>query len=143
MNRSHTQALLAIVLGVFSTLAASEEVVVIVNPANTTSAMTVDQVTQIYLGKTTSLPTGGNASAVDLAEGSTVRDDFYLKVAARSGAQVKAVWARLMFSGKNTPPRVLVTSAEVKKYVAANANGIGYIEKSAADASVRIVLSIP
>jgi len=143
MNRPQAQVLLVIALGVFSTLATSEEVVVIVNPANATSTMTVEQVMQIFLGKTNNLPAGGNASAVDLADGSPVRNDFYLKVAARSGAQVKAVWARLVFSGKDKPPKVLENSADVKKYVAANPNGVGYIEKSAADTSVKIVLSIP
>jgi ABC-type phosphate transport system substrate-binding protein len=137
------QTLLAIVLAVFSTLAGAQELVVIVNPSNATSSMTVDQVEQIFLGKTTALPSGAIANAVDLAEGSPVRDEFYLKVTARSRAQVKAVWARLMFSGKCRPPKELDSAADVKKYVAANANGIGYIEKSAADASVRVVLSIP
>lgn len=148
MNRPYTQAIAAAVLGTLTTLAATtfaavDELVVIVNPANAASAVTLDQVAQIYLGKTNSLPSGGTANAVDLAEGSPVRDGFYMKVASKSPAQVKAVWARLVFSGQNTPPKTLATATEVKKYVAANANAIGYIEKPAADSSVKIVLSIP
>ncbi|MEP6883925.1 MAG: phosphate ABC transporter substrate-binding protein [Gammaproteobacteria bacterium] len=142
MTRLH-QMFVALALGIGSTLAAAAEVVVIVNPTNTTTSMTVDQVQEIYLGKTTTLPAGGYASAVDLANGSPTRDAFYQKATGKSSAQVKAVWTRLLFSGRNTPPKALGTSAEVKKFVASNPNGIGYIEKSAADSSVKVVLTLP
>ncbi len=47
-----------------------------------------------------------------------------------------------MFSGKATPPKELGSSAEVKKFVAANPDAIGYIEKSALDGSVKAVLTV-
>ena len=55
---------------------------------------------------------------------------------------MKATWARLTFSGKGVPPKELPNSADVKKFVAGNPNAIGYIEKSAVDASVKVVLSL-
>ena len=143
MTCFNRQMMLAVSLGVFSTLAAAEEVVVIVNPGNSVANMTVDQVQQIYLGKNASLPSGESASAVDLAEGSPLRDSFYQKAAGRTRAQIKSVWTRLIFSGKSLPPRVVATSAEARKFVASNPNGIGYIEKSAVDSSVKVVLSMP
>ena len=69
-------------------------------------------------------------------------EQFYTKVTGKTGAQVKAAWSRLVFSGKGTPPKELGSSAEVKKFVAANADGIGYIEKSALDGSVKAVLTV-
>ena len=56
----------------------------------------------------------------------------------KSSAQVKAAWSRLVFSGKATPPKELASSAEVKKFVAANPDAIGYVEKSAVDATVKV-----
>ncbi|MEA3133383.1 MAG: hypothetical protein QOG17_1229 [Gammaproteobacteria bacterium] len=143
MKISRVRLILALTLAAFAALASAEEIVVIVNPKNSAVSVTAGQVEQIFLGKTTSLPGGGNASPVDRADGSPLRDAFYEKASGKSASQVKAIWSRLVFSGKGTPPKMLASSAEVKKFVASDPNAIGYIEKSAADASVKIVLSLP
>lgn len=132
------------VLGLGLSLAglAQAQVVVIVSPKSAGAAMTADQVSTIFLGKSNTLPGGGTAAAVDQPEGAAVREQFYSKVTGKQAAQVKAAWARLVFSGKATPPKELASSAEVKKFVAANPDAIGYIEKSAVDASVKVVLSV-
>ena len=61
---------------------------------------------------------------------SAVREQFYSKVAGKQAAQVKAAWSRLVFSGKATPPKELGSSADVKKFVAANPDAIGYLQYS-------------
>jgi ABC-type phosphate transport system substrate-binding protein len=121
---------------------ASAQVTVIVNPANTAATMTADQVSAIFLGKTATLPSGATAAMADQTEGSALYEQFYGKVTGKTGAQVKAAWSRLTFSGKATPPKPLAGSAEVKKFVAANPDAIGYVEKSAVDASVKAVLTV-
>ena len=121
---------------------AQAQVVVVVNPKSSLSTMTADQVSGIFLGKTTTLPSGSTAAPVDQAESAAVRELFYSKVTGKQSAQVKAAWSRLVFSGKGTPPKELGSSADVKKFVAANADAIGYIEKSAVDGSVKVVLSV-
>ncbi len=123
-------------------IAAQAQVAVVVNPKSAAASMTADQVAGIFLGKTSTLPSGATAAAADQAEGSAVREQFYTKVAGKQAAQVKAAWSRLVFSGKATPPKELGSSAEVKKFVAANPDAIGYIEKSAVDASVKVVLTV-
>lgn len=123
-------------------IAAQAQVAVVVNPKSAAASMTADQVAGIFLGKTSTLPSGATAAAADQAEGSAVREQFYSKVAGKQAAQVKAAWSRLVFSGKATPPKELGNSAEVKKFVAANPDAIGYIEKSAVDGSVKVVLTV-
>ena len=88
-----------------------------------------------------SLP-GGLSQALDLPEANAARDQFYAKGAGKSASQVKATWARLTFSGKATPPKELGSAADVKKFVAANPDAIGYIEKSAVDGTVKAILTI-
>lgn len=122
--------------------AAQAQVVVVVNPKSAAGSMTADQVASIFLGKSNTLPSGAAAVAVDQPESAAVREQFYTKVTGKSSAQVKAAWSRLVFSGKATPPKELGSSAEVKKFVAGNADAIGYIEKSAVDGSVKVVLSV-
>lgn len=134
-----------VIAAAFSALAAGAaqaQVAVIVNPKSATASMTADQVASIFLGKSNTLPSGATAAPVDQAESAAIREQFYTKVTGKQGAQVKAAWSRLVFSGKGTPPKELASSAEVKKFVASNPDAIGYVEKSAVDGSVKAVLTV-
>jgi ABC-type phosphate transport system substrate-binding protein len=121
---------------------AQAQVAVIVNPKNASASLTAAQVADIFLGKSNALPGGGTAQPADLPDASPVREQFYTKVTGKNAAQVKAGWSRLVFSGKATPPKELGSAADVKKFVAGNPDAIGYIEKSAVDGSVKVVLSV-
>ena len=79
---------------------------------------------------------------MDQGETSDVRKNFYSKVADKTPSQVKAIWARLVFSGKSSPPKEVSNASEVKKLVAGNPDAVGYIEKSAVDSSVKVLLEI-
>jgi ABC-type phosphate transport system substrate-binding protein len=116
---------------------ANAEVVVVVNPQHAAASMSADQVADVFLGKSTAL------SPVDLPESSSVRGEFYQKVTGKDSAQVKAVWTRLIFTGKATPPKEVASSADVKKAVASDPKAIGYMEKSAVDSSVKVVFTAP
>lgn len=122
-------------------LGAFAQVAVVVSPKSPVGTMTADQVSSIFLGKSNTLPTGGTAVPTDLPDSVPAHEIFYTKVTGKNSAQVKAAWSRLVFSGKATPPKELASSAEVKKFVAANPDAIGYIEKSAVDSSVKVVFS--
>jgi len=110
------------------------DVVVVVNPANN-DAVSKEQVANVFLGKSTAL------TPIDQPDGSAIRGEFYKKVADKDAAQAKALWSKLVFTGKATPPKEVSSSADVKKAIAANPKAIGYIEKSAVDASVKVVLT--
>ncbi len=116
--------------------AAQAELVVVVNAKSGAASMTPDQVANVFLGKDTSL------APVDLPESSPERAQFYQKVAGKDAAQVKAIWARLIFTGKSQPPKEVGSSADAVKQVAGNEKGIAYVEKSAVDASVKPVLTV-
>jgi len=116
------------------------QVAVIVSPKSPLTALTADQAAAIFMGRSATLPSGATATPADLPDTSGVREQFYSKAAGKSAAQVKAAWSRLTFSGKATPPKEIPSAAEVKKFVAANPDAIGYIEKSAVDATVKVVL---
>ncbi len=137
--KSHV--LLASLLCGLASLAAAQTAV-IVNPKSALSTLTSEQAAALFLGKASTLPGGGTVALADLPDSSSVREQFYSKAAGKTSAQVKAAWSRLTFSGKATPPKELPSAADVKKYVAANPDAIGYIEKSAVDASVKVVLVV-
>lgn len=118
------------------------QVAVVVGARSAVGPMTQEQVASVFLGKTGQLPDGSVAKPADLPDSNPSRELFYTKAAGKSAAQVKAAWSRLTFSGKGTPPKELPSAAEVKAFVAGTPGGIGYIEKSAVDASVAVVLSV-
>ncbi|WP_397533187.1 hypothetical protein [Roseateles sp.] len=130
----------ALLLG--CSLSAFAQVAVIVNPKSPLTALTSEQAAAVFLGKSASLPGAGLAQPADLPDASAVRELFYTKAAGKTAAQVKAAWARLTFSGKASPPKELSSAADVKKHVAGNVDAIGYIEKSAVDNTVKVVLVI-
>ena len=131
---------LAVVAALFLTLGvAHADVVVVVSAKSSAGKLTKEQVADIFLGRSTSLPGAGQAVPLDLAAGSPVRDEFYSKVTGQTAAQVKTLWAKLSFSGKGTPPKALNSDDEVKQQLAANPNAIAYLDKSKVDASVKTV----
>jgi ABC-type phosphate transport system substrate-binding protein len=115
---------------------AQAEVVVIVNPKHPAASMTAEQVANVYLGKDASF------APADLPESASQRNEFYTKVAGKDSAQVKAIWARLVFTGKTQPPKEIGSSADAVKFVAGNDKAIAYVEKGAVDGSVKAVLTV-
>ncbi len=122
--------------------AASAQVVLVAGAKSAAGALTTDQAAALYLGKTDKVPGLATAQLMDQHEASTVRDEFYSKLTGKTAAQVKAAWTRLVFSGKAQLPKEVASDAEMKKALDTNPNAIGYIDKSAVDASVKVLLSI-
>lgn len=118
-----------------ASLPAAADVVVVAGASSSAAGLSKEQIADVFLGKTPSL------TPVDQAESSPLRDEFYTKVTGKSAAQAKSYWSKLAFTGKGTPPKEMAGSAEVKKALAANPALIGYIEKSAVDASVKTLLA--
>jgi ABC-type phosphate transport system substrate-binding protein len=112
----------------------AEDIVVIVNPA--AKPISKEQIADLYLGRSAGL------TPLDQTPGSAIYDQFYKKATGRDAAQVKAIWSRILFTGRGLPPKQLPDSEAVKKAVAANPNVVGYIEKSAVDASVKVALPL-
>jgi ABC-type phosphate transport system substrate-binding protein len=129
---------LALTLGLIGS-AASADVVAVVSSKSTVTSLTVAQVADIFLGRMSRFPNGTPAVPVDLSDGSAERDEFYVKVAGKTPAQVKAYWSKIIFTGRGQPPKAVTNDFDVKKYVAANLDAIGYIEEKMVDDSVRVL----
>ena len=119
---------------------AHADVVVIVSAKSPVTRLTAEQIAKIFLGKTSSFPDDSDAVPIDQTEGSAVRDEFYSKVVHKSSPQVTAYWAKVIFTGDGRPPETLESNLAVRKAVAKNTNAIGYVDKSAVDKSVRVIL---
>ena len=116
------------------------EVVVVVSANSAVKSLTAEQTTKIFLGKVATFPSGITVYPIDQPEGSAIRDEFYSKVVRKSASQLTAYWAKIIFTGDGRPPKMLADNLAVRKAVAGNPNAIGYIDKSAVNRSVRVVL---
>jgi ABC-type phosphate transport system substrate-binding protein len=121
------------------TSAALADVVAIVSSKSTITALSKSQIADIFFGKTGYLPDGVRPVPIDQAEGSAARKEFYLKVADKSAAQMKAYWSKIIFTGRGQPPEEVRDSAEMKKRLVENLAAIGYIEVDMVDATVRVL----
>jgi ABC-type phosphate transport system substrate-binding protein len=118
---------------------AGAEVVAVVSARSAVRTLSASQLTDIFLGRASTFPSGARAVPIDQPEGSAARDEFYAKVAGKSPAQIKAFWSKIIFTGRGQPPKEAANGTDVKKLVASNADAIGYIDSTLVDDSVRVV----
>lgn len=121
---------------------AMAEVKVIVHPSVIDGDVSAEQVADVFLGKTNSLPSGHKMVPVDQAEAELSRKEFYSKVAKKDTAQLKAYWSRLIFTGKGQPPKELSDDTEVLQLVSANPNIVGYVSGAVNTSKVKVLLTI-
>jgi ABC-type phosphate transport system substrate-binding protein len=128
---------LALSLAATPTLA---DVVAVVSAQSAVIVLSKSQLADIFLGRVTRFPNGVQAMPIDQADGSVVRDEFYVKLAGKSAAQLKAYWSKIIFTGRGQPPPAVADSDAIKRRLIANPAAIGYIESNRVDGSVRVVL---
>jgi ABC-type phosphate transport system substrate-binding protein len=128
---------LALGLAATPTLA---DVVAVVSARSAVIALSKSQLADIFLGRVTRFPNGVQAVPIDQADGSVVRDEFYVKISGKSAAQLKAYWSKIVFTGRGQPPSAVADSDAMKRRLIANPAAIGYIESNRVDGSVRVVL---
>lgn len=119
--------------------AAQADLVVVVSSKSPVGKLEQGQVVDLFLGSSKELPGAGRATL--LAMGPPTRDEFYAKVLGKDAAQMKALWSRLVFSGKGIAPKEFGNAADLRNAVAANANAVAFMNKADVDASVKIVFS--
>lgn len=122
-------------------VAAEAGVVAVVSVKSSITTLSKTQVADIFLGKSNRFPDGSSAIPIDQPEASSLREEFYNEVTGKSPAQVKAHWAKIIFTGRGQPPKVVVSSGEVKKLLSDNLLAIGYIDAAQVDSSVRVLLA--
>ncbi len=131
MKNSRLRAVVAaLLLGTGFAIGHANELVLIHNPS--APAPSRETVEGLYTCRET------GAKILDLPESDSAYADFYKRLLGKEVSQAKAMWARLVFTGKCRSPKQLPNSAAVKQAVAQDPEMVGYIEKSAVDASVRV-----
>lgn len=122
--------------------AAEAELAVVVNVDNPTDSITFEELINVFLGKSRQLAGGTKVVPLDQIEGEAARIEFYDKVIKKSPSQLNSYWSRLIFAGKGRPPYAVTDDQEVLEFVSANPSMIGYVDMTAVDDSVKVILTI-
>ena len=117
---------------------ARADIVVVVGVSSPLTRLTKEQIADIYLGNSRVYPDGSPAMATIIGPGAQ-KTEFFSKVLDRSESQVRAIWARLTFTGRGVTPRELTNASEVKQVLAGNPRAIGFIDRAELDERVKIV----
>lgn len=124
--------------------AAHAEVVVVVSADNPATALSRDELTNLFLGRSTRFPDGSAAIPLDQSEGSSARAEFYARYLARSAAQMKAHWSKIIFTGRGQPPKEVDGDRAMLQMIAADPRLIGYVDAASVDgAGVKVIARAP
>jgi len=114
--------------------------VVIGNPSLSVSQLNAQQVSDLFLGRASKLPDGSAVTIVDHQDGEPIKEDFYKNVVGKSPSQLKAYWAKIVFTGEGAPPKSLSGDQAIKQHVATTPGAIGYVDDKVVDGSVKVLL---
>lgn len=118
---------------------ARADLVLVAHPQSSIERLTRDDVVNIFMGRYRLLASGITAEPIDLGDDTGLRARFYRALVNKSLAEINAYWARLVFSGKTRPPRVMDNVEAALRAVNAHPGALAYMERSQMDKNVRIV----
>jgi ABC-type phosphate transport system substrate-binding protein len=105
---------------------------VVVNASNSVHSISVNDLSKIFLKRTTTWSSGQPVVPVDLSDTSSVRAAFSNAVHGRSVSAILAYWQRMIFSGRGVPPVQMASDRDVLAYVRAHPDAVGYVRNGTA-----------
>jgi hypothetical protein len=127
----------ALLLLPFAPARLTAQVAVVTNVANAVDELSADALRRLYLGQSTTLPSGRRAQIVTHA-GSTERfdrDALHLRPEI-----VRARWMSMTFRGETTSiPTDFSSPDEVKRFVRDHVDAIAYLPLADVDATVKVL----
>ncbi len=127
----------------FAGLPCFADVVVVANKAITADSLNAKQISDLWLGKSEFISGSGKVVVVDQVSGTPVYDYFYKNIVKKNGSQLKAYWAKIIFSGKRLPPSVLANDAAVIEWVTSTPSGLGYVAGTSVNETVKVLFRSP
>ncbi len=104
--------------------------VVIVHSSNPTLSLSENEVSDFLLKKSRRWDLDDNrlhVMAINLGRKNSVRKAFAQAIHGRKPEHIERYWARLIFSGEDTPPPTASSEDQVLQYVRDNPGSIGYV----------------
>lgn len=112
---------------------------VVVHPDNPVDALTADELSEMFLKRSTRWSDDTPVRPVDQPSHAPVREAFSRAVHERAAKAIVAHWQQQIFSGRAVPPLELASDELVVSYVTVNPGAIGYVSRGANLRGVKVV----
>jgi ABC-type phosphate transport system substrate-binding protein len=122
--------------------AAKADIFVVVNTANPVRTLSTREVADLYLGRSRTYPNGLPAQIIDQPNARSEREQFFRLLVNMPLAQVNAYWARLTFTGRQSPPEIRTDDQAVLADVSRSAQAIGYVGSRPQNPDVHVILQL-
>ena len=116
----------------------SIEVSIITNKNAPQKDLSLDDIKNIFTGKTT-LWRSNEKIIIALLKDDQIHKAFLKKYIKRNAAQFKNTWRQIVFLGKGDSPKRFDTIEEMISFVSRNRLAIGYITNSSSDSNIAII----
>ena len=94
------------------------------------------------MGRNPGIKKGQVLQPFDHPLNSVVRAEFYYKTTGKPASVINAYWARLLFTGRASPPRLVEDNKAMLKTVRENPAAIGYLEQKYLNEHVTVVYTL-
>ena len=120
---------------------ANNKFVVVVSKNSKISKLSKTTISKLFLSKSKSFPNGKRAIPIEI-NNSELQLDFYKKITNKNEKQLSKYWAKMIFTGKGTPPKKFKTIANLKNFIKRNKNAITYLNKNYLDKDLKVLLEL-
>lgn len=114
-------------------------VVIVVNNSNPVTTVKKSALGRYFLKKTTAWESGTPVVPVDLPAVDPLREEFSGWILKMSPKNVEGHWITESLTGGKSAPEIVNSTALVKKRVASDPGGVGYIDSADVDGSVKVI----
>jgi hypothetical protein len=121
---------------------ATAEIALVTRIDGAIASLSREEAEQLYLGRLSALRSGTPVRLLDLPPGPT-RDAFYLWLTGKNGAQTRAYWSRMVFTGRARPPREVADGAALRAALRDDPHLIGYLPTTELVPELRVLLRLP
>ncbi|WP_035231817.1 hypothetical protein [Alcanivorax nanhaiticus] len=118
------------------------DVVVVVAKGSPITSLSENQLRQLYLQGSGRIA-GNSVKALDLPEDSSTRKEFYLAAVGKTPAQMKSYWARMIFTGRGAPPRMVSGDRAMQVMLENNPELVGYLPGNQVSSGLKVLYRLP
>ncbi len=122
----------------FPVLALAGEVVIIGNSSVSTSSLSQEDVSYIFLGKKR-IWEDGERITFAIQKKSDTHDEFLKQYVKKTPTQFSNYWKKQIFTGKGSSPHAVNTDQEMLKFVAETKGAVGYVSSGTSLNNVKTI----
>lgn len=124
---------------IVSTTTARADIAIVINEASAVRQISHSEAVNIFMGRYRRLPNDSVALPIDQAP---LKARFYRALVQKDMAEINSYWARLVFSGRASPPQQTDSLEDLVDIVTHNNNALGYVDAGHMPSHIRVLLTI-